>query len=573
MLKKGTSVMKISGAEAVAFVLKKLGVSHIWGIPGSKTLSVYNAIKNRGINSVLVTNELSASFMADGFYRASGKPGVCITIPGPGLTNMLTGIAEAYLDSSAMLILTIHPKKKNHNFYIHEIPQLEMIRPVVKKIVEISSVDHMNELFEAYQCSCSNEPGPVVVEIGSNVMDQAIEESKLVPETLPAPMNIKEEDVAKIVQSINGARQVGLYAGRGCMGAGRELLEMSKILSAPIATTISGRGVVPEDYELSAGHGFGLSGCPAAYRIFKNCDLIIAIGVKFSEMATGGWGLKFKHMIHIDAAKDNLDKNYSSLFSVQADAQNALEELNKSLRDEKRPVNVKVIEEIKKYKTEHTTKISKRKSSDSLHPAGFLQELRGCLPRDAILATDVGYHQLWSISDFEVLEPQTYLTPTDYQAMGFGIGAAIGAAAARPDKKVVCICGDGGFLISGFELLTAVRERINLSVFIFNDGALGLIKGLQEKIYNQNVSVDLNNPDYQKLASSFGVQYFKISDQTHLKEELENILEHKGVNLIECKMVYDEFPQYLKGSIRNSWDQTSLPMKMSILYRYIKCRM
>jgi acetolactate synthase-1/2/3 large subunit len=565
--------MKISGAEALAFVLKKLGISHIWGIPGSKTLSVYNAIKNSGIKSILVTNELSASFMADGYYRASGKPGVCITIPGPGLTNMVTGIAEAFLDSSAMVVITINPRKNSHRFHIHEIPQLEIVRPVIKKIVEISSIDRMNELFEAYHCSYRDEPGPVVVEIGSHVLDQEIEESKLASEFIPATMSIKKEDVAKIVHYIHEAGQVGIYAGRGCMGAGSELLELSRILSAPIATTISGRGVVPEDYELSTGYGFGLSGSPASYRIFKNCDLILAIGVKFSEMATGGWGLKFKQMIHINAAKDNLDKNYSSLFSVHADAQNALDELNKSLRGLNRPVNARIIEEIKKCKTEHTTKISKQKSSGSLHPAGFFQELRGCLPRDSLLATDVGYHQLWSISDFEVLEPRTYLTPTDYQAMGFGIGAAIGAAAAKPDKQVVCICGDGGFLISGFELLTAVREKINLFVFVFNDGALGLIKGLQEKIYNQNVSVDLNNPDFEKMAESFGVRYFKIFGEIGLKERLEHILDHKGVNLIDCKITYDELPQYLKGSIRNSWNQASLSRKMSLLYRYVKCRM
>jgi len=155
-------------------------------------------------------------------------------------------------------------------------------------------------------------------------MDQEIEELELVPEVFPAPMSITKEAVTKIVQYIGEARQVGIYAGRGCIGAGSELLEISKILSAPIATTISGRGVVPEDYELSTGYGFGLTGSPAAYRVFKNCDLILAIGTKFSEMATGGWGLKFNNMIHIDAAKDNLDKNYSSLFSVQADAKNAL---------------------------------------------------------------------------------------------------------------------------------------------------------------------------------------------------------------------------------------------------------
>lgn len=564
--------MKISGAAAVAIILKKLDVSQIWGIPGSKTLPLYDAIKNIGIKSILVTNELSASFMADGYFRVSGKPGVCIAIPGPGLTNMLTGIAEAFLDSSAMLVLTVNPKKSSSCFHIHEIPQLEVVKPVVKKTVKISSIDRMNELFEAYHDSYRNEPGPVVVEIGSQVMDQAIEESELAHDVLPEPLKIKEETVAKVIQYISEARQVGIYAGRGCTGAGRELLEVSKILSAPVATTISGRGVIPEDYELSTGYGFGLSGSPAACRVFKNCDLILAVGVKFSEMATGGWGLKFKNMIHIDASEANLNKNYDILLSVQADAQNVLEELNKALNGVKRTVNVKVIEEINKFKTEHAAKAGKSKGSSSLHPARLLQELRRCLPRDAILSTDVGYHQLWSISDFAVFEPRTYLTPTDYQSMGFGLPAAIGAATARPDKKVVCICGDGGLLISGFELLTAVREQINLSVFVFNDGALGLIKGLQEKIYSRTVSVDLNNPDYEQLAKSFSVRYFQISGEMNLKEKLENILEHKGVNLIECKIIYDEFPRFIKGSIRNTWDQASLSRKMSILYRYVKCR-
>jgi acetolactate synthase-1/2/3 large subunit len=565
--------MKIDGAKAVALILKKLGVNNIWGIPGARTLSLYNEIHCVGIDTTLVTNELSAAFMADGYYRVSGKPGVCIAIPGPGLTNMLTGIAEAFLDSSAMLVITVNPKKNRQSFYIHDIPQLEIVKPVVKKAVAISSIAQINELFEAYHFSCKEEPGPVVVEIGSQVMDQEIEELELVPEVFPAPMSITKEAVTKIVQYIGEARQVGIYAGRGCIGAGSELLEISKILSAPIATTISGRGVVPEDYELSTGYGFGLTGSPAAYRVFKNCDLILAIGTKFSEMATGGWGLKFNNMIHIDAAKDNLDKNYSSLFSVQADAKNALKELNKLLSGVKRTMNVKAIEEIKKFKTGHAANTGKKQNNGSLHPARFLQELRRCLPRDAIISTDVGYHQLWSLSDFEVFEPQTYLTPADYQAMGFGIPAAIGAAMAKPDKKIVCICGDGGFLISGFELLTAIREEIDLSVFVFNDGALGLIKGLQETLYNKSVSVNLNNPGFEHLANSLGVKYFRISDEMNLKETLGKVLANKGVNLVDCKVVYDELPRYIKGSIRNSWDQTPLSKKMSILYRYVKCRL
>lgn len=564
--------MKISGARAIAHILKLSGVSNIWGIPGAKTLPIYDEIQNAGIKSVLVTNELSASFMADGYFRVCGKPGVCIAVPGPGLTNMLTGIAEAFLDSSAMLVITVNPRKGRRSFHIHDVPQLDIFIPVVKKIVSISSAGRINELFSAYNLSYSYEPGPVIVEIDSQVFDQEIEDSEIIPETETAKLKIKEKDIAEIVRHIDEAGQVGIYAGNGCRGAGRELLELSKILSAPVATTISGRGVIPEDYELSTGYGFGRTGSPAAYRIFNNCDLILAIGVKFSEMATGGWGLKFHKMIHVDIAKDNLDKNYSSLFSVQADARNVLAELSKSLINRHRPLNVGAIEEIKKYKTDHAAKIHKKKSGNSLHPAILLQDMRKCLPRDAILSTDVGYHQLWSLSDFEVYEPGTYLTPADYQAMGFGIPAAIGAATAAPNKKIVCICGDGGFLISGFELLTAVRAKINLYIFVFNDGALGLIKGLQEKIYNKNVSVDLNNPDLEKFAQSCGVRYFRIDNETNILEKLKAILEHQNVNLVDCRISYNELPQYIKGSLRNSWEQIPLSKKMSILYRYVKCR-
>lgn len=565
--------MKISGARSIALILKKLGVSNIWGIPGARTLAIYDEIHDAGIKSILVANELSASFMADGYYRVSGKPGVCIAIPGPGLTNMLTGIAEAFLDSSAMLVITVNPRKTRRRFHIHEIPQLDIVKPVVKKVIEISSVSQINRLFEAYHLSYEGEPGPVVVEFGSQVMDQEIEEIELAQQVSSLPEGITDDDAAKIIEYISGARQVGIYAGKGCVGAGKELLEMSKKLSAPIATTISGRGVVPEDYELSAGYGFGRTGSPAAYRIFKNCDLILAIGVKFSEMATGGWGLKFHKMIHIDAAKDNLGKNYSGLFSVQSDAQKALDKLNKSLSGTQRPVNVKFIAEIKRYKAERAVKVEKKTRRGSLHPATFLRELRQSLPRDAIFCTDVGYHQLWSLSDFEIFEQGTYLTPADYQAMGFGIPASIGAAFASPDKKIVCICGDGGFLISGFEILTAVRENLDLYIFVFNDGALGLIKGLQETLYNRNVSIALNNPDFEQLANSFGVRYFRIAEEINLKETLKMVLGHKGVNLVECKIVYDDFPLYIKGSIRNSWNQTPLSKKMSVLFRYVKCRL
>lgn len=565
--------MKVTGAKAVALALKKLGVSNIWGIPGAGILSLYDELRGAGIKTTLVANELSAAFMADGYYRVSGKPGVCIAIPGPGLTNMLTGIAEAFLDSSAIVVITIDPRRSRHGFYIHDVPQLEIVKPVVKKILKISSVSRVNDLCEVYHYSYTHEPGPVVVELGGGVIDQEIESPGPTGEAAPSPAGITDEAAAKIMKHVGEAGQVGIYAGRGCMGACKELLETSRRLSAPIATTISGRGVVPEDYELSAGYGFGRTGSPAAYQVFKKCDLVLAVGVKFSEMATGGPGLKFDNVVRIDAGEPNVDRDHPCLFSVQADAKRALDKLNRALKSLERPVNAEIAEEIKKRKMEYAAGSGKRRNGGALSPAEFLRELRKCTPRDSIFVTDVGYHQLWSLSDYEIYEPGTYLTPADYQAMGFGIPAAIGAATAKPEKKIVCVCGDGGFQISGFELLTAKREKLDLSVFIFNDGALGLIKGLQGARYNRTVSSDLENPDFAQLASSFGVRYFRISSGVDLKGQLGTILGCKGVNLVECKIVYDELPLYIKGGIRNAWDLTPLSRKMSMLYRYVRCRL
>jgi acetolactate synthase I/II/III large subunit len=562
--------MRVSGARAVALILRQLGVTHIWGIPGANTLALYDELSRLGLTSILVTNELSASFMADAYFRVSRRPGVCVAVPGPGITNMLTGVAEAFLDSSAMLVVTVSPAKSGHRFAVHDIPQLEILKPVVKNIRRISSVSEVNDLFAAYHSSLTGEPGPVVVELAGPVMDQYIDESQLRPGVLPEPERISPDAVARITHYLRAARQVGIYAGAGCAGAGEELLRLSEILSAPVATTISGRGIVPEDHPLSAGYGFGLTGTPAAYRVFRKCDLVLAIGTRFSEMATGGWGLRFKRLIHIDAAKPSLDSNYASIFSVQADARDAVEQLNASLATFHTTLDPTILQAIGSLAATRRLKLAARGTSNALHPAPFLWALRRCLARDAILCTDVGYHQLWTVSDFDVLQYGTYLTPVDYQAMGFGIPAAIAAAIARPDRTVVCVCGDGGFLLTGFELLTAVRERVRLVVFVFNDGALGLIKGLQLRLYNRAASVDLNNPDYEHLARSFGVRYVRISDDKHLEEGLQVALAHDGVTLVECKMVYDALPTYMRGRIRQSWNDASLSRKVSLVHRYLQ---
>jgi len=559
--------LNISGAQSIVKSLVEQKVDFVFGLPGTHNLELVNALIDSPINNILVTSELCAVFMADGYARATGRVGVCIAIPGPGLTNMITGLAEAFLDSSPIVVIVTTTTEDGYTFHTHEIPQLATVKPVVKGIFEVDDGTKIPEIIsQAFHLASCEEPGPVVVEILNSVLKSKSDFSRFVP---PAGVAVSLPDtrqrIEEIVKMINGAGQCGIYVGKGAQSSSEKVRQLAEHLSAPVATTISGKGVLAEDHELSVGFGFGPAGLKAAEAVFKRCDVVLAMGVKFSEMSAGKW-LKFPGaLIHIDSNRNNLNRNYNAKLALCQDVGAALEAILSQLAGTAKKSNPDLIQEIKSQKQAHLKSLRSALSPKGIHPSCFFYRLGQTLNRQATVVTDCGAHQLWATTDYCATTPNSFLSPSDYQAMGFGIPAAIGASLGCPEKCTVCVCGDGGFLMTGFEMLTAVRNNLNLAVAIFNDGALGHIKSTQRIIYGRTALVELNNPDFRQLASAFKVDYLAVQNESQLDAGLERIKQNRGVVLLDIRIDYQEWPDYMKGIARAAWQRLSVMKKLDLI--------
>ncbi len=566
--------MKKTGAQIIADLVWDMGVRITFGLPGSHNVELYDALKERGFRNVLTTSELSAGFMADAYSRVSGRVGVCVTIPGPGLTYLLTGLAEAYLDSSPLVALVAGIRSDyKQKFQIHEIPQGELASPVVKDVVRIESFDEIPLMIaNAFEKSQSGEPGPVVVEIPSNFFRERGEQK---PRATAKPEKAGRfsdyNKISTVVELIKQSRRCGIYAGKGAFCAAEEVKALSEKLSIPVCTTIAGRGVVPEDHPLSVGFGFGPTGNPFAREIFEKCDLIIGIGCKFSETSTGAWDLKIpENFIHIDQCEENLNVNFSAKIAICGDVGPVLREILNSFKGVTGKEDKKLVRKIRDRKETFYKYKEPVVGGRGVRPENFFLKLREHLDRDSIVVTDTGMHQFFALSCFQVLQLRTFITPTDFQAMGFAIPAAIAAKLCYPDKKVVTICGDGCFLFTGFELLTAVREGINLLTVIFNDGSLGLIEDMQKRIYGRTEAVKLQNPDYKMLAMAFGMDYFSIENSQQIDSVLEKSLKNKRATLLEIAIDYSVLPRYIRQRFKTAAKRMPLPEKIYALSRILR---
>lgn len=556
--------MEKTVAKLIVENLAQLGVRYTFGMPGSQTLELFDAMIDSPIRNILTTNELFASLMANGYSSVTGKPAVCVSIPGPGFTNMFTGLAQALVDSIPAVVLVVGKKTKGMSYQMHEIRQLEAVRPLVKDAFQITSPEQVaNSLSLAFKTARSGEPGPVVIEVPEDLVSQEAQGEQAVIGQGDPEITIDEGKIREIVEVLRNSKLCGIYAGKGAMDASKELMELAEAISAPVATTASGKGIIPDDHDLAVGFGFGRAGSEIAEKIFDKCDALLAVGCKFSEFATAGRSFRMpENLIHIDSNEAVFDMNYKSRISLCSGAKAALKGILAHREDIKRRKDVDLIAEIRKGKKERSDRVQEVLSKDSVHPSKFFYELRKHIARDAILTVDCGFHQLWSLTDFEVFEPGTYVTSCDYQAMGFGIPAAIGAKLAHPKKDVVCVCGDGGFLMSGFELTTAKRQGLNIVVIIFNDGGLGLIRHSQEKVYGRQSSTDLVDSDFEIFAGSLGIAYVRIANDSKITESLKGVFGRNTPVIVDVNIRYDEEPRYYAGAARTLWEKLTSDEKL-----------
>ncbi len=520
---------RMSGAEAIVETLKAEGARCVFGIPGAQENELWDAFKSRGLDYLLCTHEFSAAVMADGFARATGQPGVLCVVPGPGVTNSLSGLGEALLDSVPVVAVVgdVARGDKHRPFQVHDLPNAELLRPVTKGVFEVKHQAEIPEAVrKAYQLARAGEPGPAAVVVPYNFLT---EKSQYNSPPLDDPgLPLDEAACHRAIELLSGGR-VGIYAGMGCMDFGDPLAKVAEMLQAPVASSVSGKGVIDECHPLAVGWGYGPQGTVTAEQMFRNVDTVLAIGVRYSEVATGFYAIpKTRCLIHVDANPDNLGKSVHADVCVHADAGVFLETLLEHGDELRRSCDAGLEPRIRTLKSAEAVCHSKVYTTCATDPMAFLLALRRCLADDALVYVDVTLTEHLAAEGFAVRKPRTYFNPTDNQAMGWSIPAALGGQKAFPGRQVATITGDGCMLMSAIEMSTAARACLPVKFFVLDDQAYHYMQVLQQAAYRRTTATVLARLDYEALARAMGLAYFEVKSNDDLEPVINGALAHNG---------------------------------------------
>jgi acetolactate synthase-1/2/3 large subunit len=553
-------VKSLTGGGALCASLEQLGVRHVFGVPGTQNVGLFEALRQSKLRTVLATHELAAGFMANGYYRASGKVGVLATIPGPGFAFTLAAIAEAAQDSAGLLFITSKAAQiSGRKFNLQDIDQRAILAPLVKRTIDVDDPEKIvSAVREAYALATAGEPGPVVLNVNDHTIESQVHSTTPVGTAAAFPSVAKE--VAQIAELMKRATRTVFFVGQGTNNNPARLKELAELLRAPVIATRSARGVLPEDHPLALTFDFTDAGLTALNSVLDRSDLIVALGCKFSHNGTYGFRLKFakEKLVHVDSAEHVLGANYATRLSVCADVPTLLDAIW-TTRDAISPKPTgwsdEELSEIRRLAQSSPTEPAIR-GVDPPSPSGFFKALREAMPRDSCLVTDSGWHQVLANRHYRVHDSRGLIIPSDFQSMGFGLPAAIGAKLAAPHRKVGVLIGDGGLAMSGLEMITAVREEIPLTVFVFNDGALGQIRFQQLSSFGRSHATELTTPDISLLAAAVGAQYAKLDSNP--VETLRAAIQFDGVSVVEVD-VSDSMAvrtQRMKGLARQTARRT-----------------
>jgi acetolactate synthase-1/2/3 large subunit len=514
-VKRGGVTGKMTGAQAIAAALWCEGVPCVFGVPGAQNNELWDALKAHLVPYLLVANEFSASIMADASARATGCVGVFSVVPGPGLTNALTGIGEALYDSVPIvgIISDIDRSPHAHVGQVHGLCNPEIVRPVVKMVYEVQNQAAIPDiLFEAFNCARAGEPGPVAVVIPYTLLTRVAEYDKQVPPPPRVPFDEQAYCKARAYLADRG-RRVGIYAGMGCADASPAVTAVAELLQAPVATSVSGKGAISDCHPLAVGWGYGAQGTCTAEEAFKDVDLVLAIGVRYSEVSTANYAIpKHDALIHVDINPQNLGRNVPADVLVCSDARVFLDRLLFDAEVVRRPPRPALWNRISKWRQADRKHAATVQIAPAVDPMYFLSQLRAAMGPDELFFIDVTASTHWASEVIEVPGPRRYFTPADNQSMGWAIPAAIGAQRVRPDRMVACVTGDGCFLMSGIEMSTAARAGLPVKFFVFDDGAYHYMQMLQEPVYRRTTATEIARINYCAFAQSVGMGFNQIAE-------------------------------------------------------------
>ncbi len=518
---------QMSGAEALLESLERQKVDTIFGILGGAILPVYDALcGNKKIRHVLARHEQCAAHAAEGYARASGKTGVCMATSGPGATNLVTGIANAYMDSSPIIALTgqVPSSGANTSYMIgkdafQEADIIGIVTAVTKYSYQPRSIPEIPSIVNnAFYIATTGRPGPVLIDLPKNIQSGIADVEFTNKISLRGYKLSTEPNQTRISEAANllaKAERPIILAGGGVItaGASDELIQMSDLLMAPVATTFMGKGSFPENHPLSLG-SIGMHGNPAANKLIGESDVLLAVGTRFSDRATANLDSFAPNAkkIHIEIDNAEINKNIEIDIPIVADAKKALKMLfittSKKLQKVEGAMWNKMVKEAK----EQLSPLLKERPKDVI-PKNLLITLRKLLPSSAIITTEVGQNQMWSALYFKALQPRTFISSGGLGTMGFGFPAAIGAKVACPERQVVDIAGDGSFIMTEQELACSVAENIPVTVIVLNNSVLGMVAQWQRTLYKRRyMAVNLGKtPDFVKLAEAYGAQGLRIN--------------------------------------------------------------
>lgn len=534
---------KISGSEIVIECLKEQGVDIVFGYPGGAILNVYDALykHQEEITHVLTSHEQGAAHAADGYARATGKVGVCMATSGPGATNLVTGIATAYMDSVPMVAITanvgVNMLGKDS---FQEIDIAGVVMPITKHSFIVKNVEDLAPTIRrAFKIAKSGRPGPVLVDITKDVTAAETEYTYEEPAVIERKTDtIREEDVNKVIEMIKVSRRPYIMAGGGVIisGASEELKEFAEKVDAPVCDTLMGKGAYDGTSERYTGM-IGMHGTKVSNFGVSRSDLVIVVGARFSDRVIGN-ASKFApnaKIIHIDIDAAEIDKNIPANASIVGDAKEVLTILNSKLPTQS---NRSWMAEIKDL----TEKNPVTYDMDHLNGPATIKKIYEITEGNAIITTDVGQHQMWAAQNYTYKEPRTFLSSGGLGTMGYGVGAAIGAKYGRPDKTVVNIAGDGCFRMNMNEIATAARYKVPIIQVVLNNHVLGMVRQWQNLFYGQRYSNTVldDSVDFVAVSKALGANASKITSIEEFETEFKKALTADGPTVLDVMIDSDD---------------------------------
>ena len=556
----------LTGAEIVVECLKEQGVDTVFGYPGGAILNIYDALYKHQdeITHILTSHEQGASHAADGYARATGKVGVCLATSGPGATNLVTGIATAYMDSIPVVAITCNVGVSllgRDSFQEIDITGVTM--PITKYNFIVKDITKLADVLRrAFQIAKSGRPGPVLVDITKDVTAASCEYEAKEPVTIARQVDtITEEDLERALLMIRKSQKPFIMVGGGAIlsDAAEEVRTFANKLQAPVADTLMGKGAFDGTHELYTGM-VGMHGTKTSNFGITECDLLVVIGARFSDRVVGNASKFAKNakILQIDIDPAEINKNIETDASIIGDVKMILRKLNARLDPQNHDEWVAHIERMKDMYPLHYNK-------EVLTGPAIIEGIYNVTQGDAIIVTEVGQHQMWAAQYYKYKNPHTFLTSGGLGTMGYGLGAALGAKMGKKDKKVFNIAGDGCFRMNMNEIATATRYNIPIIEVIINNHVLGMVRQWQDLFYGKRYSHTILNDqvDFVKLAEAMGAKAYRVTKKEELEPVLKEAMELDIPVVIDCQIHCDDkvFPMVSPGAaISDAFDDTDLKL-------------